>query len=174
MKRSLLLLIVMIFISTACAMAQHPPKEPTKEMMRELQEFKLKFLTKELDLTDNQRQRFVDTYSKMEEERRNVFCNARRLEMALRKNKNASESDYATASAAMTEAKAKDAEIEKKYDVIFSEFLSKKQIFKLKEAEEKFRHKMRELHSRKKKGKRPAKACVASPDQNLSLMETCS
>ena len=32
----------------------------------------------------------------------------------------------------MTEAKEKDAEIEKKYDAIFSEFLTSKQVYKMK------------------------------------------
>ena len=52
----------------------------------------------------------------------------------------------------MTEAKEKDAEIEKKYDAIFSEFLTSKQVYKMKDAEEKFRNKMHEMRHKRRFG----------------------
>ena len=89
----------------------------------------------------------------MSEEKFKVFTEVRRLESQLKNNPNATEAEYAAVSDAITKAKARDAEIEKKYDDQFSTFLTKKQIFKMKAAEDKFRRKMHEMnkHNRKKK-----------------------
>lgn len=123
------------------------------EMAREVQEFKLKFLAQEMELRDDQQKRFFDLYNAMSEEKFKVFTEVRRLESQLKNNPNATEAEYAAVSDAITKAKARDAEIEKKYDDQFSTFLTKKQIFKMKAAEEKFRRKMHEMnkHNRKKK-----------------------
>ncbi len=84
-------------------------------------------------------------------ERGKLFRSTREIEKKLRDGK-PSEQEYTEACRALTEAKEKDAEIEKKYDAIFSEFLSSKQIYKMKDAEEKFRNKMHEMRHKKKSG----------------------
>ena len=129
-------------------------RTPVPEMVREVMEFKLKYIAGELDLRDDQKQRFNEVYTKLENERRGIFCKARNLEMKLRKDPNASEEEYNTVSNAINEAKTKEAELDKRYDAIFSEFLTKKQIYKLKEAEETFRNKMREMRQKNKEGKK--------------------
>ena len=53
----------------------------------------------------------------------------------------------------MLNAKEKDAELSKKYDDKFSKFLSPKQLYKMKEAEESFRRKMQEMRRKKSKKK---------------------
>ncbi len=54
----------------------------------------------------------------------------------------------------MTDAKAKDAEISKRYDEKFSRLLTAKQVYKMKDAEEGFRRKMHEMRHKKAKGKK--------------------
>ena len=50
-----------------------------------------------------------------------------------------------------TAAKEKDADIDRAYDAKFATFLSQRQIFKMKEAEDKFRAKMNEMKQKKSK-----------------------
>ena len=84
-------------------------------------------------------------------ERGKLFKATRGIEKKLREG-NPSEQEYTEACRAMTEAKEKDAEIEKKYDAIFSEFLTSKQVYKMKDAEEKFRNKMHEMRHKRRFG----------------------
>ena len=81
----------------------------------------------------------------MTAERVKVFKETKALEKKLSESADASEAEYEAVSSAITEAKEKDAEIEKRYDEKFAQFLTPKQIFKMKEAEGKFRDKMREM-----------------------------
>lgn len=159
MKRFLLIMLVafMASVGATCQAQSHKPSAAARtsvpEMVREIMEFKLKYIAGELELRDDQKQRFNDVYSKLETERRGIFCKARKLEKKLRNDENVSEEEYDNASNAINEAKCKEAELDKRYDAIFAEFLTKKQIYKLKEAEETFRKKMREMRHKKKEGK---------------------
>lgn len=131
--------------------AQDNGKEKSKqEMIKEFKEFKMKFIAQEIDLKEDQQKQFFEVYDQMTQERRKIFEQTRKLERKVKKDKNAGEEDYAALSKAITEAKTKDAEIEKTYDAKFATFLSSKQIFKLKSAEEKFRKKVQEMRKKKK------------------------
>ena len=78
---------------------------------------------------------------------------ARSLKKKLKKNPDATEEDYQKVTDSMNKAKAEAASIEKEYDEKFAEFLSQKQIFKMKSAENEFRQKMEEMrHNKKGKG----------------------
>lgn len=131
--------------------AQNSGKKDREKMMKELQEFKLKFLAQEMDLKEDQQAKFFELYNEMCEKRRECMSEAVKLERKVKKNKDASESDYQAAAEAMNKAKAEDLAIEKQYDEKFAKFLSPKQIYKLKAAEGEFRKKMTEM--RHKKGK---------------------
>ena len=85
-----------------------------------------------------------------------VMKAARRLERKVKKNENATEDDYKAVTEAINKAKADEASIEKEYDAKFSTFLSQKQIFKMKSAEDSFRKKLEEMRH-KKHGKRKGK-----------------
>lgn len=151
MRRILMIFLVALMAMSVPAMAQNARKgKPTEKMWKEMQEFKLKFLAQEMELKDDQQKKFVELYSQMSSEKRQLFNETRKLEKKLQDDKNASDSEYAAVSKALTEAKEKDAEIEKRYDDKFQTFLSAKQIFKMKAAEEKFRMKMHELRHKKK------------------------
>ena len=75
----------------------------------------------------------------------------------MKENKNATEQDYEALSEAINTSKIEDAEMEKRYDGQFSKFLTGKQIFKMKEGEESFRKKMREMRREKRHGKKGKK-----------------
>ena len=67
----------------------------------------------------------------MEDEKHKVFSATRKLERSVKANKNATEKDYQSLSEAMTDAKAKDAEISKRYDEKFSRLLTAKQVYRM-------------------------------------------
>ena len=107
-----------------------------------------------MDLKEDQQKKFFDLYNQMCDEKIKVFRETRQLENRLAKTSDASESEYEAVTKAITAAKEKDAEIEKRYDEKFAQFLTPKQIFKMKEAEGKFRDKMREMRHKKRHSKK--------------------
>ncbi len=134
--------------------AQGKNQKSREEMRKEIEEFKIKFIAQEMDLKDDQKEAFAELYSKMNQDRLKAYSQAIQLERKVRKSKEATEEEYAAASKAMKEAKDKDTEITQKYAEKFSTFLSNKQLYKMKEAEDKFRRKMEEMrHSGKGKRK---------------------
>lgn len=155
MTKHLLLILALIMGCSASAIAQKPNGKKGDNMMKELQEFKIKFIAQEIDLKDSQKAEFVELYNEMCAKRLEVMRDAWKMERDLKNNKDATEADYQAVTEAMTKAKAKDAEIEKSYDEKFAKILSQKQIYKMKEAEDEFRKKMAEMrHKHGKKGNR--------------------
>ncbi len=150
MNRKILLIILTMVLGIGTLCAQEKAKKSREEMRKEFREFKIKFIAQEIDLQEDQQKQFAELYDQMCDERMKIFEQTRRLERKVKKESNATEEDYASVSRALTEAKEKDAAIEKKYDAKFSTFLSSKQIFKMKAAEEKFRKKMSEMRHKKK------------------------
>lgn len=146
-------LALMLILCVAGGYAQKQ-RDPNKRetMRRELEEFKIKFIAQEIELKEDQKKQFFEVYNRMNDERIKIFEQTRALERKVRKDANATDADYEALSKAITEAKEKDAEIEKKYDAVFSTFLTSRQIFKIKSSEEKFRRKIHEMWH-KKKGK---------------------
>lgn len=147
--------LLLLWIALSCiagANAQSSEKKSRGEMRKEIAEFKMKYLAQEMDLKDNQIEQFKELYSKMNLEKRKAFATAMKLERKLRTDKDATEADYEAAAKAMDEAKIMDHDIDKKYDTQFAKFLTAKQRFKMKKAEEDFRKKMEQMH-RDKKGK---------------------
>lgn len=152
MKKIILLLTLLTAVLVP-AFAQNRGKD-RESMRREVQEYKLKFLAQEMDLKEDQQKRFFDLYKQMTAEKVRVFKETKALEKRLNNSEDASDAEYETVSRAITEAKEKDAEIDRKYDKLFSQFLTPKQIFKMKAAEEKFRDKMHEMRHKKRRIKK--------------------
>ena len=153
MKKLCFLLLILISIPFDGFGHQVDGDNGKKEkMFREMREFKMKYLAQEMDLSENQKQRFFELYDEMSKNRDVCFKNVRELEKKLRKEgKNASEEDYQQVTEALNKANIESAEIEKSYNEKFAEFLTQKQIYKLKEAEKNFRERLEEMrHNRKK------------------------
>lgn len=143
-----LYIILTLLLIPVMAFAQQKSKA---EMGREIMEFKLKFLAQEMDLKADQQNRFVEVYTRMSNEKKKAFETAIALEKRVRNNKNASAEEFQQASDAMAKAKIAEGQIDQKYDAEFKKFLSPKQIYQMKEAEQKFRAKMKELRHKKRK-----------------------
>lgn len=149
--KKLTLLLLLIFAAVIPMSAQNKSKD-RQAMRKEIHEFKLKFLAQEMDLREDQQKKFFDLYNQMTEEKVKVFRETKALEKKLTDSANASDAEYEAVSKAITAAKEKDAEIDRRYDEKFSQFLTPRQMFKMKAAEEKFRDKMHEMrHNHKKK-----------------------
>ena len=155
MKKYLILALLAILTFTSPLAAQKKNRGKDRaEMKREIQEFKLKFLAQEMDLEESKHKQFFDLYTQLEEERQKVIRDTKALEKKLKNVEDATDAEYEAVSKAITSAKEKEAEIEKRYDEKFSQFLSPRQIFKMKSAEQKFRDKMREMRRNKCKSKK--------------------
>lgn len=154
-----ILLLIALCLASLSVMAQGPKKPPTPEQCREFKEFKMKFLAQEMELKEDQRERFVELYDKMDAEKRQAFSKVHQMEKKMRGGKDLTDADYEQFQELMDEARAKDLAIDKKYDAEFLKFLSRKQLFKMKDAEGKFRDKMRKMkgHDKGKKGKKGGK-----------------
>ena len=163
------LLLLLLVLSPFALFAQKKAhRGPDPKMFKEIQEYKVKFLAQEMELNDDQKARFAELYTKMSEEKRKNFENMMRLEKQLKEN--ASEAEYKDVSDQIVDSRIRDAQIEKEYDAKFAKFLSRKQIYKMKAAEEKFRKKMREMHHKKKR-----KTASCDPDtEECALPSKCA
>lgn len=150
-KRLFLIIILLAGLSMPVCAQPKPVAKDREKMKKELREFKIKFLAQEMGLEENQKARFIEVYDEMQEKRFECMAPAWRLERQLKKNKEATEAEYEAATEAINKAKAADAAIEKSYDEKFATFLSQKQIFKMKQAENEFRKKVTEMHRKKQK-----------------------
>lgn len=147
MKKILLLLLMLAGISSVCF--AHPDKgEPDAKKLKEIREYKIKYLAQEIDLSDNQKAKFVETYNQMAEERKANFEKLRAAEKKLKQN--LSDADSKVQMNIIADCKIKDAQIVKAYDLKFEKFLTPKQMIKMKEAEDKFNKRMREMHHQRK------------------------
>ena len=155
MRLFMVLSIFMIAGISAMAQEKHHPR---KEISKEVREFRIKYVAQEMELREDQMDKFVDTYSALMEERKAAYDDVRSLERKVcRYDKDASEADYKALSEARTRAKAADAEITARYDKKFATFLTQKQIFKMKEAEDKFRERMSQIRKAGHGGKNKPK-----------------
>lgn len=157
MKKLILIFIAILALGIVPASAQKKEAKKCAEWEQEMLTFKLKFLAQEMDLREDQKARFNELYKAKQEERSKLFREAGAALRQVKNNKNATDADYERASEAMDNARAKGDQIDKLYDEKFKTFLSSKQIFKMKEAEDKFRQKLREMHGKNKFKKKKAK-----------------
>ena len=149
-KITLLFLMLLAFIPAMMAHDDDSPKR--NKMLKEGREFRLNYVVKEMDLSDAQKQKFVPLYTELCQKRIECFKKAREVEKKFKKNgKEPSDAEYMKIMEAKELAKSQVADIEKEYNEKFSEFLSPKQLYKLKEAENNFTARMEEMrHERKK------------------------
>lgn len=149
MKR-LQIFLLLIMAMTLGSYAKDHGGSKREKMFKEVQEFKMKYLAQEMNLTDDQKEKFFEVYSEMNKKREECFKEVRKLERKLRKENDLPESDYRQLTEARNKANIENAEIEREYDEKFSEFLSPKQIYLMKEGEKNFRQKIEEMRRDKK------------------------
>lgn len=134
-----LLFAVALFTSESHAQKQAPGSANHQVWMKEIQQYKNEFIAKKLDLTKEQRARFLPLYNSMEKEIRKAEDETEQLYLQVKKkDSSATELEYEKAAEAVYEMKGRENAIEMKYFNEFKSVLTPRQLFKLKEAERDF------------------------------------
>ena len=148
MHRYILLLFSLLMLSLS-ASADHPgkPDGDREAWMKEMQQYKIDYLVKKLDLTDEQKAAFVPLYTRMDNELRAAIDKCWNLTRQVKKKgKAATEADYLAASQAQWDCKAQEARIESSYYSEFKKILTPSQLFSLKPAEQQFMKNVMKKH----------------------------
>ena len=147
MKKALILLIALL-IGGFCGAYAQDNAESTSRWLTEMREYKHSFLARELNLNRDQQQKFFAVYDKMEDEINKLNSDIRTMQRRISQAEDGTVSDleYDMAIQAIYEAKAKEAEIEARYLPELKEVLTKKQLFDLKNAEQRFNMNMMRRH----------------------------
>lgn len=148
MKKYLLFLLLAV-LTLPSVFGQDKDKDKMKE---ELQQFKIDFLAKEMNLSEKEKTEFIPLYKEYDEQRRKAGAEVWKMERELKKNKNASEADYKKLAELQQKSREKDNEIVKNFDKRFESFLSAKQIYQMHQGEEKFFEKMKEMRKKHRDG----------------------
>lgn len=147
------LLLLLLLITGYAAGSAQCCKGPDPKMWKEIQDFKLKFLSQEMELSKEQEQKFFDLYKEMSMKKKALFDEMRSIQNSLDNNKNAGDKDYEEASKKLDALRDADAALNKEYDKKFEKILTKRQMYKMKTAEDKFRHKMQQMRYKGKRHK---------------------
>lgn len=151
MNRIYIFLLLLISVNLGCLAQEQNNDAKRKKMFEEVQEFKMKYLAQEMNLSEEQKVKFFEIYSEFSKSREECFKDVRKLERKLKKSEQPSEEEYQKLTDARNKANIEFAEIEKNYDEKFSEFLTSKQIYEMKEGEKNFRNKLEEMRRDKHK-----------------------
>ncbi len=149
----LLALILSALILPCDSVAQQRPSERERESwMKEIQQYKNDFIAKKLELTDEQRAKFLPLYNSMDEEIRRAQEESEQLyRQTLKKGDKATDLEYEKAAEAAYELKGRENEIEMRYFKEYKGILSSRQLFKLKDAERDFTRELMKQHRRRNK-----------------------
>lgn len=146
MKHILILIILMIV--PGVIMAQH--KKNNAQVEKELLEFKVKYLAQEMELKSDQQNKFIEIYTRKMADLRKIYEPAIKMQHHVKHDKNVKPEEYQKATDMMVNAKAQEAQLDKKYDDEFKKFLSAKQLYKMKQGEKEFRAKLQNLRGKKR------------------------
>lgn len=154
MIRKILVTLIALMLLPVAVSAQKPTDRERKTWMKEMQQYKNEFMTRKLDLTDEQKAKFLPVYDRMEKEVRAVNEQTMKMERDIRKNKVATDLEYEKLAEAQFELKAREAKIELKYLKEFKAILKPAQLIKLKKAERDFSRELMKKHQEHSKDKK--------------------
>lgn len=136
-----------VYAQTAPARSSKADRE---KWLKEVRDYKHDLLVEETEMTQAQKAEFLPLYSAMEKEIYQVNLDARALEAKIAgSNEAVTDLEYEKAAEALAEVKSREGQIELDYFKKFEKILSKKQLFQLKRAENRF---TREMLNHNKKG----------------------
>lgn len=153
---SIAIFSVSVLCSSVVAYAEKNSNTTQQEnkWIAEVRNYKHSFLIKETEMTEAQQKEFIPLYTEMEEKIYSTNKEARAIEQDItRSQEEADEEKYSQAATALSQVKEKEAEIENHYFGLFSKILSKKQMFLLKRAENRFSIEMLNHNKRSKASK---------------------
>lgn len=110
-----------------------------KQWMEQMKKYKHDFLARELNLTAEQKEKFFQLYDKREDEKWKIGRDVRKMERdVLKKGAEATDLELEKAADAAMELPGRQNEIDRRYHAEFKKILSKRQLFKMADAERKF------------------------------------
>lgn len=121
------------------------------EMMREVREFKIKYLIQECDIASDQQEEFIKTYYNLEDARVALAKETIEAKKALDKKATPTDEDYLRVAEMIADFHVKEGTLEKNYYLLFKKFLSPKQLYLLKTSEHKFNDKLMKMRNQKKR-----------------------
>lgn len=119
-----------------------------RQWMNEMKKAKVEFMIQELDITSEQKEKFVELYNAFENELHKLRHDTRALEKSVSSKKEASDLELTKVSEAMFEFKSKEGEITNRYYDKFKQILTPRQLFEFQKAEAKW---MKQLMKHRKK-----------------------
>lgn len=143
-----LYIIAALIVTALTAVAQTNNKDQRTRWMNEVRTQKYEFIIKETDMTKDQQDEFLPIYKEMEKAIFTANQEARALELKVTNQIRTSEAEYAAAALMLARVKQREGDIEMEYYQKFERILSKKQLFQLKRAENKFTQYMLSHHRR--------------------------
>lgn len=152
MKKFLLSISLLFALSALAFQAQAQSDDSTSVQTRqrwfnEVRNYKYEFFAKEMELTDEQQQAFFPEYEAMEKAIYSINRDARSLERKIATSEEpVSDMEYEAAAEALFKVKQKEGEIEMEYFKKFEQIVSYKQLFLLKQAEDKFTRRILNHH----------------------------
>lgn len=153
-----ILTIVSLVWLSVCGFSQQAWGAPQgkgerEQWMTEMRQYKRIYLTKELELSREQQNKFYPLYEEMEDQEAKINDEARMMEKRVADLPNATDLEYEKATEAIYDAAVRSAELEKEYMGKFADILSRKQLFRLKSVERQFNREMMKQHHRLRKGR---------------------
>lgn len=144
--------LAFLFLGVLPAAAEkNPPAPPTDEMVKELQDFKIKYLIQEMDLPADKQADFTRIYTQYCQSNSALFKDMFSRFTAMKAKKQPTDADYLALAERMASFKSREGQLENNCFQQLKTLLTPSQLFKLKKAESKFDHKVREMRGKKHK-----------------------
>ena len=151
MTKKIIIAALVISLAIPAMLSAGKPSDKAQRIqwMKEVRNYKYELFTKEMELTEEQQEAFFPEYEEMEKAIFSVNKEARELEHKISASTTpVSDTEYEAAATALAKVKQKEGEIEMEYFAKFEKILSKKQLFMLKRAENKFTQNILSHHKR--------------------------
>ena len=150
--RTVILSLLISYAGISFAQTSTQTTGQSNKWIEKVRSFKLDLLIQEAEMSPEQKEQFTPLYTEMENQIYQANREARNIEQEIsRAQENVNDEQYSNAAFMLSQVKTKEAEIENHYFSLFSKILSKKQMFLLKRAENRFTIKMLNHNKRSKK-----------------------
>lgn len=150
-----------IFTILACmpfsAQAQRMSEAQRKKALTEMRNFKHTIFVQELELAEDQQNKFFEIYDAMDEELFDLAEEIRVLERKVSTDPNATDTERLAAARALFEQHKREGAIEMKYFDQLAEVLTPAQLLKLKPAERQISMRMARYHGHKRSERKTGK-----------------
>lgn len=156
MIRKFLTSILILTLAVTSAYAQKGPGKGAnmQQWLEEMRQVRTTFISQELGLTQEQKERFIPLYDAMSRETEKVMKETRDMERNIKRKGNAATNlELEKAAEAMYESKGRENAIEMRYFAKFKTVLTPQQLFRLKQVEHKFNMQLMDKRRQHKKKK---------------------